>query len=82
MSILDLFELNPASRIPQTSMKHLAGVRQEILDQINKTSLAYNNSKLPKTPPVISTQGHIKSTKPAVLKERMVRGHLMRAPSI
>lgn len=27
VSILDLFELNPASRIPHTSLKNLAGVK-------------------------------------------------------
>ena len=31
VSVLDLFELNPASRIPHTSYKQLSGVRQDIL---------------------------------------------------
>jgi len=44
--------------------------------------LAYNNSKLPRTPPVFSTQGQIKPTKPQVMKEKLLRGHFMRAPSI
>ena len=36
VSILDLFELNPASRIPHTPLKNLSGVKEDIMSQLNK----------------------------------------------
>lgn len=60
-------------------MKNVAGVRQEILDQINKTSIAYQ--KIARSP-VVSTQGSIKTSKPLINRERLGRGQLHRAPSI
>jgi hypothetical protein len=49
---LDLYELNPASRVPHTPMKSLAGVRQEIMNQLNKISMSY---KIVRTPLVVGS---------------------------
>lgn len=49
VSILDLFELNPASRIPHTSMKSLAGIKEEISNQLTKGAL-FNKEKIARTP--------------------------------
>lgn len=78
VSILDLFQLNPASRLPHTPLKDLTGVRQEILNHINKTALSYT-AKIGRSP---ANQGTIKSLKPIGGNERKGRGQLVRAPSI
>jgi hypothetical protein len=61
-------------------MKNLAGVKQEILDHLNKTSMTYSN-KLIKGP---STQGNIKISKVMVMgtNDRRPKGYFVRAPSI
>lgn len=75
---MDLFQLNPASRLPHTPFKDINGVRQDILNQLNKAALSYN-AKMTRTP---ATQGTIKSLKPIVSNDRRGRGHFIRAPSI
>ena len=37
VSILDVFEMNPFSRIPNTQYKDLGGIRKEVEDWITKT---------------------------------------------
>ena len=59
-------------------MKNLAGVKQEILDHLNKTSMTYSN-KLIKGP---STQGNIKISKAIGANDRRLKGYFVRAPSI
>jgi len=81
VSILDLFSLNPASRIPNTPYKNLAGVRQEILEHINKASMKYNN-KLNRTPLTQGTINQVVRGLTNVNNEKMPRRYMIRAPSI
>jgi hypothetical protein len=50
VSILDLFELNPASRVPHTSFKTLNGVKEEIANQLNKLT-PFNKEKVVRSQP-------------------------------
>jgi hypothetical protein len=60
-------------------MKTLAGVRQEILDHVNKSALTYMKQS---KSPITVTQTSIKSGKQTSTRNRLNRGHLVRAPSI
>ena len=82
VSILDLFSLNPASRIPNTPFKNLAGIRQEILEHINKTNMTYSsNNKMVRSP---ITQGNIRQIRglPILQTDKIAKRILVRAPSI
>lgn len=60
-------------------MKNLNGIKQEIMDHMNKTSMTYNN-KLLRNP---VTQGNIKPLRHlGVLNEKNQKKYLIRAPSI
>ena len=50
MSILDLFQLNPASRVPNTNGKTLNGLREEIAGHINKVTGAYREKLIRSEP--------------------------------
>jgi hypothetical protein len=51
VSLLDLFQLNPASRIPNTPGKTLSGVREEVSNYISKVGAVYRD-KLIRSQPV------------------------------
>lgn len=72
VSILDLFEFNPASRIPHTPMKNLQGVRQEILTHINKVSMSYKEKFIRSQP---------KPVRMGTFNDKR-KGGFMRAPSV
>jgi hypothetical protein len=45
VSLLDLFELNPASRIPHSPLKSLSNIKEEISNQLTKGT-PFNRDKI------------------------------------
>jgi hypothetical protein len=70
VSLLDLFELNPASRIPHTHLKSLANIKEEISNQLTKGT-PFNRDKITRS----------QANKPLRVMPERPRGWV-RAPSI